>query len=367
MTPPRSVIGTITSLSWLARFRTRALVFGLLILLFAVLAVFPQHYRAATTLTPSDPQSLGLSGTLGQLGAMNGVFTNQASIEVALRVGNSANVRDLVIKRLRLNDRLAISDRGALHRWLDRHVTVRSLRGGIISIEMKELDQDLARDIVSAYAAATQERLAEISRTQTAYKRNVLEQLVANAGQQLATAQAAYDDFRLRNRNPTPDVAFSAVSQRIPGLENRIKGKEIELAAAQQVYGEDNNAIRQMKTEIAQLRQQVLETQSSTKAGDSVGRAVEESSQLFKLQRELQLARTLYDSYLRFLQGTTVENLTSTANVRILEPAFVDTERQVWWPAASVALALLLLWLAIEFYRLRPPLGARLSPEEQHG
>lgn len=361
MTPPRSLVGSLAGLRWLGTFRNRALLFGPIILVCLALSFFPERHRAVVTLTPTDPASLGLGGTLGQLGAMSSVFGNQTAVEVALRVTNSVYVRDLVIDRLKLGQRIGKTDRRALHRWLDRKIDARSLRGGIVLIEMKDRDAKLARDVVSAYSVATRERLARISRAQTAYKRQVLEELVANASTQLAEAQATYDNFRLRNSAPTPDVAVSAVAQRIPSLESGIKTQEVKLAMARQLYGEDNVVIRQMEAELGALRRQLAETRETTTGDQStVGRAVSTSSQLFKLQRELTTARALYDSYLRYLQGTAVENLTSTANVRILEPAFIDTERQVWWPALAGAIAVLLAWLAIEFYRLRPPLGAPL-------
>ncbi len=361
MTPPRSLVGSVAGMRLFASFRMRALVFGLLTLICLALALFPERHRAAVTLSPTDPGSLGLSGTLGQLGAISNVFGNQAAVEVALRVGNSVYVRDIVIKQLKLADRLGEHDRRDLHRWLERKVEVRSLRGGIVLIEMKDRDSALARDVVRVYASATQARLAQISRNQTAYKRDVLEQLVADASKQLAVAQSAYDAFRLRNSAPSPQIAIESVSQRIPMLENGIKAQEIQLSTALQLYGEENQIIRQMRAQLAALRRQLAETRATAPGDDStVGRAVSTSSQLFQLERELITARTLYDSYLRYLQGTAVENLTSTANVRILEPAFVDTERQVWWPALAAAIASLLLWGAVEFYRMRPPLGAPL-------
>lgn len=364
MRPPASFVGSVAGMEWFARFRNRAFVFGLLAAIFLVLSVFPERHRAAVTLTPTDPASLGLSGTLGQLGALNNVFGNQAAVEVALRVGKSVFVRDLIIKRLDLAKRLDQPDRRKLHRWLEDRVDVRSLRGGIVSIEMKHRDADLARDIVAAYANALQEQLAEISRRQTAYKRDVLVKLVDDASVQLATAQAAYDSFRLRNKTPLPAIAVEGVSQRISMLESGIKAKLIDIAAARQLYSDENNVIRQMNAELAMLRRQLAEIRS-TSPGDesSVGRAVSTSSQLFKLEREVSVARGLYDSYLRFLQGTAVENMTSTANVRVLEPAFIDTERQIWWPAFAAALAVLLLWGAVEFYRLRPPLGAPIGDD----
>ena len=367
MTPPRSFVGSVTSMHWLAKFCTRALVFGVLTLLFIALALFPQRYRAAVTIAPTDPQSLGLSGTLGQLGAINSVFGNQAAVEVALRVGNGVYVRDLVIKQLKLSKRLGVDDRRELHRWLSKRVDVRSLRGGIVVAEMSSRDPEFARAVVGAYGTAMQDRLAEISRRQTSYKRRVLEQLVKDASVQLATAQSNYDDFRLRNNNPLPAVAVEAVSERISMLESAIKAKQIDIEAARQLFADNNPVIRQMSSEQNTLRRQLAEVRTTSEVDSvSVGRAVSTSSQLFKLEREVTVARALYDSYLKYLQGTAVEDLTSTANVRMLEPAFVDTDRQVWWPALAAAIVTLLMWGAIEFYRLRPPLGARLETDTVH-
>jgi uncharacterized protein involved in exopolysaccharide biosynthesis len=367
MTPPRSIISTIVHAPILREAWPRRASFAVLIAVAILLTFVPERHRAAVTLTPTDPQSLGLSGTLGQLGAINNVFGNQAAVEVALRVARSEQARTLVIKRLKLTDRLSQKDLIKLHRWLEDEVEIRSLRGGIVLIEMQNRDAALARDIVAAFADATQARLAEISRRQTAYKREVLVKLVNDASSQLSLAQARYDQFRLTNRTPSPRTAVDAVGLRLPQLEAEIKAKQVELAAARQLYTDDNIIVRQRSAELAALQRQLQEVRATTPTDEtSVGRAVVSSSQLFKLERDLTIARALYDSYLRYLQGTAVEDLTSTANIRVLEPPFVDTERQLYLPAAAAAVALFLLCLAIEFYRLRPAVGDRLLLRERH-
>lgn len=367
MTPPRSLISTIVHAPVIRSAGARRVVFAVLIAVALVFTFFPQRYHAATSLTPTDPESLGLSGTLGQLGAINSVFGNQAAVEVALRVARSVKVRDTVINQLKLGERLKDKDRVAIHRWLEDEMTVRSLRGGIILMEMTHSDAKLSRDIVGAYARATQNMLAEISRRQTAYKREVLVKLVSDASIQLAVAQSNYDQFRLRNRAPSPIAAIEAVSLRIPQLEAAVKSKQVDLAAARQLYTDDNNVIRQLSAELAALQGQLAHMKATNPTQEAtVGQAVTASSQLFKLERELGIARALYDSYLRFLQGTAVENLTSTASVRILEPAYVDTSRQLNYAALALAIALFGLWMAIEFYRLRPPVGDRIVVRQAH-
>lgn len=368
MNPPVTIVGRLTQLGPLQRASVRAALFGGLVAILLLLAFFPERHRAATSLTPTDPESLGLSGTLGQLGAINNVFGNQAAVEVALRVGKSLYVRDTVIDQLRLEKRLAPQSRLSIHRWLEDEVEIRSLRGGILTIDMLHPNRELAQDIVGAYAQAVQGRLAQISRRQTSYKRDVLMKLVADASNRLAQAQSAYDAFRLRHRYADPRASMEAIAEQIPAIEGAIKGKEVQLSAARRMFTEGNVNIIQMEAELTALRQQLTQAKATNPTQeDSVGRLVTASSQLFKLERELGIAKALYDSYMRYLQGTAVEDLTSTANVRVLEAPYVDTERQVFLPALAAALALFLLWMAIEFYRLRPPVGSRLIVRHSSG
>lgn len=212
MNAPPTFLGTI----WNSRLgRSRWLmrtVFSLLIACGLLLSFFPERYRAAVTLTPTDPVSMGLSGTLGQLGALNSVFGNQAAVEVALKVGRSQQVREIAIKELQLARRLNISDPVKLHRWVQDHVEIRSLRGGIIQFEMRDRDANLAQAIVAQFAQATQERLAQISRRQTQYKRDVLLKLVGDASSRLSVAKGNFDRFRLTNRAVLPDVALANAS-----------------------------------------------------------------------------------------------------------------------------------------------------------
>lgn len=359
MTPPRTIMGSIANAPLLRKPGLRRVVLLALIAIFALLAFFPEKYRAASSLTPTDPASLGLSGTLGQLGAVGSVFGNQAAVEVSLKVARSEYVRSLVDKRLKLGSRLGKSPVD-VHRWLDREVDVRALRGGIIQFEVKNRDPDFARALVSAYGDAVREQLSIIARNQTAFKRKILGELVESGSARLTKAQAAYDSFRLQTRYSSPQAAIYAAGDRIPELEAIIRSKEVQLAQMRQFATDDNMRVRQVIAEIDALQSQLTAARSTSPADrSSVGEVVRQSTQVDKLRRELDLAQSLYDNYKRFLQGTSVEDLTSSANIRILEPAYIDTSRQVNMLPLAVAIALLLLGLAIEFYAVRPPVGDR--------
>jgi uncharacterized protein involved in exopolysaccharide biosynthesis len=366
MRAPSSIIGTLATRSLLASAWKRAIIFVVLIGISGALAFFPQRQRAVATLTPTDPQTMGLSDTLGQLGALNSVFGKQADVEVALRVGTSMYMRDTVIQQLNLHERTGIKGRVELHRWLEDKIDIRSLRGGIIMVEMTDTDGDLALDIVTAVGNALRERLAEINVRQTQYKREILEQLVEESSDRMIRARNAYNAFRMENGYVDPGNAVTVIGSRVPALQQQLNDLDAQLAAARAIYADDNMIVVQLMAERNALSGQLAEARepSLRSRNQSVGEAIGISNRLFELEREFGLARSLYNSYQRSLEGTSVEDLTSTANIRMLEEPYVDTERQIWKPAAAAAIALLLLWLAMEFYRLRPPLGARLKEDE---
>ena len=243
LTADRSIVGRLAAHRLFARAWTRGAVFATLCIVSLLLALFPQRYLASASLTPTNPESLGLSGTLSQLGAINSVFGNQAAVEIAMRVGKSVYVRDAVIAKLKLHQRLDEPSRIWLQRWLDRKVDVRSLRGGIISVEMYDHDPKLARDIVTEYSNAIRLQLAEVSRRQTTYKRDVLLDLVSGANDRLSKAQANYDAFRLTLRTSDPQSAVDSIGLRIPMLEGAIRTKQVQLNIARQLYTDNNIAV----------------------------------------------------------------------------------------------------------------------------
>ena len=360
MTPPPFIIGNIAESRWFAHAWRRRVIVVVLLVLFGLLALFPRQYRIAASLTPTDPATLGLSGALGQFGSFTNVFGSQAAIEVSLKVARSLEVRQIVVRKLDLvRTRHFADDRGAL-RWVEKQVDIRSLRGGIIQMEMKNADPQLGLSVVGAFADATRERLATISRQQTAYKRGVLVDLVKSSKRRLDLAQDDYDAFRRRTRYSQPGVSIGAIGQRGPAIQAALKAKEVQLQAARAFATDDNLSVRQIIAEVNALKTQLNEASSLDSSDpNSVNRVVVQSTQVQDLERDLGVARNLYESYRRFLDGTAVEDITATGNVRILEPPYVDTDREYSTLPAALFILVLLAGLAIEFYLLRPPLGSR--------
>ncbi|OYY70318.1 hypothetical protein [Sphingomonas sp. 28-63-12] len=358
MTPPRDLMGTLTHETVLRYPWRRRAIFAVLIVIFALLTLYPQRYHAAMTMTPTDPASLGLSSALGEFGAVNSVFGNQAAVEVVLKVGRSPNVRKMVIDKLGLVKRMGFANDHDADRWLEKAVELRSLRGGIIMIEAWRGDAAFARELVAALADSTRTRLADIGRQQTEYKRTILLKLIGEANKRLAVTQTAYDNFRLRTRYAQPANAIAVIGTRVAQLQEIIRSKEVQLNAARQFATDSNLSVRQLLAEISSLQQQLDKARAlNSDQTDSVGDVVVKSTEVRELERQLTIARALHDNYERFLDGTAVEDLTQGAVVRVLEPPYIDSARQYNLLPMMLMVLLAGLALAMEFYLLRPPVG----------
>lgn len=359
MTPVPSMVGNLATTTLFERPWRRRAIAAVLVVLFGVMAFFPERYRAAVTLSPSDPASLGLGGALNQLGAFSSVFGNQAAMEISLKVARSQSVRQIVLKKLDLMRRENFSDPTAADRWLTDKVEIRSLRGGIILIESTGADAPYQRELVGAFAAATRLRLSEIARTQTAYKREILNDLVAQSAQRLNRAQTAYDAYRRQTKYIEPGKAIGAIGSRVSALEETIKQREISLSQARAFATDDNMAVRQLIAEIVVLKQQLAEARSLDPTQQyAVNRSIIESTRVEDLERELTISKSLYINYKRYLEGTDVEDLASAGNVRIIEPPFIDSARQYRIIPLAIAMLFFLIAIAMELYLLRPPIGA---------
>ncbi|MBV1690034.1 hypothetical protein KRR38_20680 [Novosphingobium sp. G106] len=353
------MIGRLTHAPVFREPSKRRVLILVLVALCAVLTLFPERKRAAMSLTPEAPPSLSISSGMSQLGALNSVFGNQSTVEVALKIAASPSVRNAVAEKLKLNQRLDM-DRIHVLRWLDRKVDVRSMRGGIIQFEIQYGDGKLGSEIVAAYGEAVSAKLATISRNQATFKRDILVNIVADASERLQKAQTDYDNFRLQTRYGQPLAAITAIGERIPVLEQMIKSKQVELAAQRQFATDDNMRVRQILAELEALQAQLDEAKSiAPDKVDSVGQVVKESTRGERLRRDLLFAQVLHETYRRFLQSTAAEDMTSNINVRVLEPAYVDPARQYNYAPLMMGVLLVLLGIAIEFYTLRPPLQDR--------
>lgn len=338
-------------------------VFGVLIVLTALLALFPQRYEANVKLAPQETSTAGLSAILSQLGGnYAALLGSQQPVEIDLTIGRSFEVQSTVAKRAGLvppNAGRAELD-GAI-RELEKMVDVRALRGNIIEIVASGSDADATLKLVAVYAKAMQDRLAQLSRTQTTYKRGVLDERMREASGRLARAEGAISRFRAQNQVIAPDEQLSAAVAQLSALRSQYQATQIELAKARRTNTEQSFPIRSLRSALAAIQAQIssAERQARSNNGLTASGIAPRAIEFERLTRELRFAQSLYDSYTRYLEGAAIEELTANFNMQIVEPPFLEPNRQFNLLPLALLAIIALIATASEFYMFRPPPGRR--------
>ena len=297
-------------------------------------------------------------GGLVSLGALIG---SHQSIEADLTIGRSeAVLRDVVLRM-----HLARPNYGQNLRRAEikvrRKVDISAVRGSILEIRVKDSDPDNARELVAAYAIAIQDRLTTLSLQQAAQKRVVANNRMADATTRLATAQAAITRYRTANKLAAPEIQLGAAVSEQASLQGQLNAKEVELQTAERFATGNNMQVKAIQSDIAGIQRQIAvgEVASRSSSGPSLGNLALASSEYFNLYRDEKFAETLYSVYSRYLEEVTIDELSANANMDIIEPPYVDPNRQYNPGAVGLLILVILIGAGAEFYLVAPPVGRR--------
>lgn len=338
--------------------RRRQLAYALLAVLSALLIFFPRPYVARAKIVPQDTNATAASTTslLGALGAgsqgIGSLLTGgRPSNDLYLIIGRSDSVTEDVIKSLDLvgPGKPYSSMRGAMV-YLDRHVDVHLLLGGVMEIETKLYDPDQARRLTSAYAAAISKQLARFGQQIIQNKQRIVRRRFVDADNRVANAEAALDAFRRAHNLAEPEQQLGSELAQRAALQAQLQAKQVELQTTSQFRGPESNELAAIRSDIAGLRAQIARTANPVTgaAGPNVAGLTALSLRYLDLFRELKFQQQIYDVYQRSSEQVEVEALAaeSASYIQVIDPAQLDPHRQfnIWAIALFAAIALLALF-----------------------
>lgn len=336
--------------------RIAYLVIGILL---ALLCVFPEPFVARAKLLPQDSSSAGLGQILNSLGGQLSSFANlltggRPPNDLYLVIGRSDRVTSDVVNALGLarpGDEYGSvrAAKVALHKASEVHLLV----GGVVEVEVQSFDAGKAERIAQAYVTAISKNVGELGRQTIVSKRAIVAQRFREASERVRSTEAAVDDFRRRNRLPSPEAQLGSALSLRTDLQARLQAKLVELQILSQNAGPDNPSLRNAQAEVASLRATIARTTtpSETAAGPNLGGLSGLSSQYQNLYRDARFAQALYDVYTRASEQVAVEELVAerATYIQIVEPVHLDAERHynVWAIGLLAALALLAVFTEI--------------------
>lgn len=362
---------------WVKDDRTRRLAYLVLAVLAAVLIVFPKPYVARTKIVPQDT-SASAASTTALLGALGGNAQSIGSLltggrpsnDLYLIIGRSDSVKADVIKHLRLvgpNARFQ-SQRKALL-WLDRHVDVHLLLGGVMEIETKLYDPERAREITGAYADAIGSHLAQYGRQIIVNKRRIVDERIRDASQRVALAESQVSDFRRSNNLAEPQQQLGAALSQRAELEAQLQAKQVEYQTLSRLRGPESAELLALQSDIAGLQQQIARsaTPATGAGGPNVAGLTAIQLRYLDLYRNLRFQQAMYDVYQRSAEQVAVESLAaeSASYIQTIDPAHVDPDRHynIW--AIGLFGSIVLLALFTEWYAPTTGLFGRRRVVEQ--
>lgn len=348
-----------------ARIRRRGYAAGAAVA--ALLCVIPQPYVARAKIVPQDSSSIGINSMINALGGQIGSFASllggaKQPIDLYLAVARTGEVRDIVIRSLKLDAPNAYGSSTVAAKALKRKVDIHSLIGGIIEVEARTHDPDEAQRLAKAYVAAITDRLNRLGNERVLRKRSVVEKRFRQAAERVGRAEAALNAFRRNNNLAAPEAQLGAELSLRAGLQAQLQAKLVEYQTARQFQGDENPELKALQSEIGSLRAQIASSAAprTGAAGPNVAGLSEVSGRYLDLYRDYRFAQALYEVYSRSSEEVAVEALAAetASDAQLVEAPRLDIDRKFNIPAVAALALILLLAFFTEVYA--PSTGIRL-------
>ena len=334
--------------------RKRRLIYLVLAIIAGILIFFPRPYLARTKIVPQDTSATAASTTslLGALGSnAQGIGSllsgGRPPNDLYLIIGRSDKVADDVIKTL---DWVGPGKRFSSVRdaklFLDRHVDVHLLLGGVMEVETKLYDAEQALKITSAYEKALSRQLASFGRQIIQNKQRILAQRFRDSSDRVAKAEFALDAFRRTHNLAEPEQQLGSELAQRAALEAQLQAKRVELQTTSQFRAPESNEIQAIRSDIAGLQAQIARTArpATSAAGPNVAGLTQLSLRYLNLFRDLKFQQSIYDIYQRSAEQVEVEALASesASYIQVIDPAYIVPHRQFnLWAIAGLFIVLL--------------------------
>lgn len=361
---------------WVGDPRRRRIAYLVVMLILAVFSVWPKPYLARARIMPQD--TANAAGTTALMTLIAGQSQNVASLlgggrasnDLYLIIGRSDSVLNRVIRSLKLVGPGGYASDAEAKRALTRRVDITLLLGGVMEIEAKTWDGEESKRLTHAYVEAISRELASFGEQLITNKERIVQRRFRNAGQRVSEAEAALNGFRRSNNLAAPEEQLGVELSLRANLQAQLQAKQVELETLQQFSGPENPALKSVQTEIASLRQKIAQSASPStgSAGPNLAGSGDLTTRYLALYRDYRFAQAVYEIYARSAEQVAVDQLAaeSASYVQVIDPAYLDVERQynVWAVAALMAVLLLAVFTEIYgpftgLFDLRRPMDLR--------
>lgn len=315
------------------------------ILTVVISLVLPKRYTATATLLPPVEQTeiLGISsflgtGGLGGMARMAGLPGMATPSDLFARILKSRKVMEGVIEECNLMQEYKAGTIEEALRKLGGATALELSPEALISISVDANAPVLAADIANSYVDELDKFNREVNMTRGKKNRIFIEKRLEKVEQDLKAAEESLRVFQQIHKTVSLDDEVSAAIQAASTLKAEIIAKEVQLGVLKEYATEENPQVKDLKSEISQLKRQLREIEFGSKsqgsdsrfgAGFSVpfARLPEVGLELARLMRDAKIQETVFELLTQQYEQAKIVEVRDTPTVQVLDAAVPPDKR----------------------------------------
>ena len=297
----------------------------------------PYTYVATATLMPPEKEtgtrssftSLIQSGGIDLLG-----LGGSSSGRIFSEMLQSRTLADSLIERLDLIEQLDLPEsRIVAIDELKGEINVDEAKSGVITIgfnivtprfpsdedihKAKTLSADIVNEAIEVLDIINREKMV----TQAKSSREFLGRQVELKRQELDSAGLRMAAFQKENRAFDVDKQVEVAVQSLAEIQARIQKLEIEIAGIEREFQPDAQVMKNLRTQLAELRQQQAKMSGADVFGMSMNDAPDIGMEYFKRKLDLEVATQVYSYLVSQYSSEKVQEARDLPTVSVLDPA----------------------------------------------
>ena len=291
----------------------------------------PNIYTARAMILPGEDHGGGMMGAMmaqmgGLAGLAGGLSGGATKADLYITMMNSEMIEDPIIDRFELTDLYKAKFRATAYAALNSSSTISAgKKDGVITIAVDDKDPKLAAAIANAYVEELGKLTTKLNITGAGKNRAYLEQSLTKAKVDLAAAEETLKSFQTRNKTLVVTDQAKASLEGVAQLRAQLVAMEVRMATLRQQFTDENQEIKSIKANIANLRGQIarLEGNGSSGSMPSVGAMPQLGQDYMRLMREFKIQETLVELLTKQYEMTKLDEAKDIVPFQVLQLAKV--------------------------------------------
>ncbi|MFS2023582.1 Wzz/FepE/Etk N-terminal domain-containing protein [Massilia sp. CT11-137] len=294
-----------------------------------VAMILPPVYRANATLLPPQSSTSAAGALLSQLGGAATLLSGAAGIknpsDVYIGMLKSRTVSDKLVKRFDLLKAYETESPEKARMRLSGNTNVTADKSGLIIIEVDDRNRERSAQIANAYVEELMNLTKVLAVTDAAQRRLFFERQLAQAKNNLASAEMHLKQVLDAHGMVSVDVQTQALLTTVAQLRAKIAAKEIELNSMQAFITPNNVEYKRTEEELRSLKAQLNQMEN----GRSDGARNQTPGGLENIQalRDVKYFQMLYELLAKQYEVARLDEASNSSVIQVLDMAVVPEMR----------------------------------------